>query len=181
MLMNAQESCLLLVDVQEKLTPFVSEQVALINNCRWLLRLAKELNVMTLISEQYPKGLGNTIPELQNIIKDTAYAKVHFSCASDGSCMHAITATNRNQIIVIGIEAHVCVLQTAIELQLENKQVFVVADAVSSRNVEDKDIALARMRMLGIQIVTKEMVFFEWLRQAGTAEFKRLSQEFMKN
>lgn len=181
MLMSAQESCLLLVDVQEKLTPFVMENTALINNCHWLLRLAKELNVVTVITEQYPKGLGNTVSQLQEVTSNTAYTKVHFSCAGDKDCMHAITATNRNQIIIIGIEAHVCVLQTAIELQLANKQVFVVADAVSSRHNEDKAIALARMQMLGIQIVTKEMVFFEWLRQAGTAEFKRLSQEFMKN
>ncbi len=181
MLLNAQHSCLLLIDVQEKLIPKIMEHEQLVANCRWLLQLAKRLNVPILGSEQYPKGLGHTVAELHELVPTDAWLeKVHFSCASDDGCLKRIDQLKRKQIVIAGIEAHVCVLQTAMELQAHNKQVFVVVDAVSSRHALDKKTALKRMSAAGIQPVTKEMVFFEWVHQAGTPEFKKLSQEFLR-
>lgn len=181
MLIEKDTSCLLLVDVQEKLTPLVQNHQKLIQNCEWLLFAAKELAVPIIVSEQYPKGLGHTVTSLKTFITKPHLEKTHFSCASDTACLQEINQTNAKQIIIIGIESHVCVLQTAIELQMRDKQVFVVADAVSSRNKMDYEMALERMRALGIQIVTKEMVVFEWLHQAGTEKFKSLSKALFKS
>lgn len=181
MLLEAQKSCLLLIDVQEKLTSKILRHEELITNCRWLLQVAHRLNVPILGSEQYPKGLGHTVSQLRELIPAYAWMeKLHFSCASDKACLTKIDAANRSQIVIAGIEAHVCVMQTAIELQGNGKQVYVVADAVSSRHELDLKMALQRMRAAGIQIVTKEMLLFEWLHQSGTAEFKQMSQEFLR-
>ncbi len=181
MLLQKDQSCFLLIDVQEKLTPKVLDSEKLIANCRWLLQVAQRLNVPTLVSEQYPKGLGHTVSTLQELFDTKKVAeKVHFSCAADAGCLQEINKLQRVQIVIAGIETHVCVMQTAIELKNHGKQVFIVADAVSSRHQQDADLALQRMRDAGIKIITKEMVLFEWLRQAGTAEFKQMSQEFLR-
>jgi nicotinamidase-related amidase len=181
MLLQAVDSCLLLIDVQEKLTPLIYESEALIKNCDWMMRLAQRLQVPTLVSEHYPKGLGFTVKPLNSLAPaENFMEKVHFSCVADKACLSKIKFAEKNQIILIGIEAHVCVLQTAIGLKEQGKQVFVVADAVGSRDLQDKKLALKRMRQLGIQIISKEMAFFEWIHQAGTPEFKQLSKEFLQ-
>ena len=181
MLLNSQHSCLVLIDVQEKLSPHVHEPDLLIKNCKWLLEVANQLDVPMLASEHYAKGLGGTIPELKKLIpKNACMQKVHFSCASDDTCLNKIHALGRDHIVLIGIEAHICVLQTAIELLDPTKEIFVVADAVSSRSKRDMEIGLQRMQNHGVNIVTKEMVFFEWLKQAGTEEFRAMSKQFMK-
>ena len=181
MLINAEKSCLLLVDVQEKLAPMVHQAQTMIDNCLWLLKLAREVDIPLLVTEQYPRGLGQTLSSLKSMmIEEDAIDKVHFSCAADGSCMSRLDDLGRSQVIIAGIETHVCILQTAIELVERGKQVFVVVDAVSARGDLDHQTGLARMRSHGIELVTKEMVFFEWLRQAGTPRFKVLSQAFMK-
>lgn len=181
MLLNREHSCLVLIDVQEKLTPHVQEPDTLIKNCKWLIEVANQLEVPVLASEHYSKGLSGTIPELKKLIPEDAFMqKVHFSCASDDECLNKIHALGRDQIILIGLEAHVCVLQTAIELLDPTKEIFVVADAISSRSKKDMKMGLQRMRNHGVNIVTKEMVFFEWLKKAGTDEFRELSKQFMK-
>lgn len=181
MLIDPKNSCLLVVDVQEKLVHAVHDSVQLINNCLWLLNVANRLQIPTLISEQYPRGLGKTIPELLSLVPTKqVMEKVHFSCAASPSCSALLEKVAVRQFVLIGIESHVCVLQTAIGLLEAGYQVFVVADAVSSRSAQDKELALARMRALGVQIVSREMVFFEWVQQAGTAEFKQLSKDFLQ-
>ena len=134
-----------------------------------------------LISEQYPKGLGATVAALKQVIPDDGqtFSKVSFSCVGEPKCLdllHAEGNAYRDQIVVAGIEAHICVTQTVMDLLAHDKKVFVVADAVSARTLEDKERALARMARAGAEIVTSESVMFEWLRVAGTAEFKDLSQ-----
>jgi nicotinamidase-related amidase len=181
MLIDPKNSCLLVVDVQEKLVHAVHESVQLINNCLWLMNVANRLQIPTLISEQYPRGLGKTIPELLSLVPaEQVMEKVHFSCATSPSCATLLEKVAVRQFVLIGIESHVCVLQTAIGLLKAGYQVFVVADAVSSRSAQDKEFALARMRALGVQIVSREMVFFEWVQQAGTPEFKQLSKDFLQ-
>lgn len=180
MLLNANRSCLLVIDVQEKLIPAQHEAEILLKNCHWLMQAAQKLQIPILLSEQYPKGLGLTVNTLRELVNENnIMTKLHFSCTADTDCMCKIVATQREQIVVIGIEAHVCVLQTAIGLLQAGKQVFVVADAVTSRNLADKKLALKRLQALGVQIVSKEMVLFEWLHQSGTELFKQVSRELL--
>ena len=181
MLLDPKNSCLLVVDVQEKLVHAVHESTQLIKNCLWLLNVANRLRIPILISEQYPRGLGRTLPELLSLVPaEQVMEKVHFSCTASPSCAPFLEKVAVRQFVLIGIESHVCVLQTAIGLLEAGHQVFVVADAVSSRSVQDKELALARMRALGIQIVSREMLLFEWVQQAGTPEFKQLSKDFLQ-
>lgn len=181
MLLNAEQSCFVLVDVQEKLIPTIYQHQNLIANCEWLLNLCNQLKVPVFISEQYPQGLGSTVPTLKNLVNENYYsAKTTFSCAADEACLEKINSLNKSQVVMAGIEAHVCVLQSAIDLSARGKQVFVVSDAIASRNLFDKEMALQRMRAAGIQIVTKEMVLFEWLRHSRHPKFKELSKMFLQ-
>ncbi|WP_045105829.1 hydrolase [Legionella hackeliae] len=180
MLLKREQSCLLLIDVQEKLTPHVKEPARLLDRCAWLIRLATELKVPLLVSEQYPKGLGGTIEPLKSLVSHCQCSeKVHFSCFREPSFKKNLESVEKKQMVLIGIETHVCVLQTAIDLQEAGYSVFVVVDAVSSRSEIDYKYGLKRMKQAGIQLITAEMVFFEWVGQAGTAEFKALSKAYL--
>lgn len=180
MLLNKEDSLLVLVDVQEKLTPAVLDSHSLIARCEWLLKLATRMSVPVLVSEQYPKGLGHTVTPLNSYGGKHRIEKVSFSCMQAADFIEKLRAFKKNQFLVIGIEAHVCVLQTAMDMKSAGYDVYVVVDAVSSRHPTDLKYALKRMKKEGIHLVTAEMVFFEWLRQAGTPEFKALSQEFLQ-
>lgn len=180
MLLERDLSCLLLIDVQEKLTPLVKNSDELVNNCKWLMNIASELDVPILVSEQYSKGLGKTVESLRCLIPgDIDIDKVHFSCYKDPIFLKSWGKLNKKQAIIAGIETHVCVLQTALDLLSSGVDVYVVVDAVSSRNPLDNQYALERMRAEGVQLVTREMVFFEWMEQAGTSVFKALSKAFL--
>lgn len=180
MLMDRNTSMLLLVDVQERLLPAMHEAQRVLDNTIWLTRIAHRLGVPVAASEQYPKGLGHTHADLRAHLSPGCVAeKLHFSCAA-AQCLGALPGGERRQVVLCGIESHVCVLQTALELHGQGKDVFVVADAVSSRNPSDRELALARMRGKGVEIVSREMVAFEWLRRAGTADFKDISSNFLR-
>lgn len=180
MLLQREQCALLLVDVQEKLAFAVHAAAKLIDHCDWILRLAQDCDVPIVISEQYPRGLGHTLPSLlQTAGNATLLEKTTFSCVAAGY-LNLSTGQERKQIVLIGIEAHVCVMQTAMELKAAGKQVFVVADAVSSRSPEDCELALARMRSAGIHIISREMALFEWIRDSGHPHFKQLSQRYLQ-
>lgn len=186
MLINLKKSCLLIVDVQIKLTPLVLNHEAVVEHCAWLMRLANELAVPVHIAEQYPKGLGCTVPALAQAIPDLMkpIAKTHFSCVADLNYHHLITQeSNRaySDFILAGIETHVCILQTALQLKEMGKNVFVIVDAVSARHELDHRYGLKRMKAAGVELVTREMVFFEWLRDSAHPAFKTLSAEFMSS
>ncbi|PIE83446.1 MAG: hydrolase [Candidatus Contendobacter odensis] len=181
MLIKAETSCLLVVDIQERLMGAIHDAEQIIANSIWLIQIAQRLGIPVLASEQYPKGLGHTVTAIRNQLSTEALMeKMHFSCAADRTCMRRIDAIGRNQIIIIGIEAHVCILQTALELQAMGKHVFLVADAVSSRSPRDIALALERMRAANVCIVSREMVVFEWLHQAGTDVFREISRNFLR-
>ncbi len=181
MLITADQSCLLIVDVQAKLAPAVEGCERVIANCAMLMQVAARMQVAVLVSEQYPEGLGPTVPELAKLAPAGALmAKEHFSCMGDAGCSGRIQGLERSQIIIAGMESHVCVLQTAFGLIHEGREIFIVADAVSSRSTEDRRLALERLRDGGASIVTTEMVLFEWVGRAGTPEFKELSK-MLKN
>lgn len=180
MLLQKEKSCLIVIDVQEKLAPLVAHIDQVIASCQWLMRLATELDVPLLVTEQYQKGLGATIEPLRKLMPGkTDIDKLSFSCTHDPSFQKHWQLVNKKQAILTGIETHVCVLQTAFELLRAGVQVFVVVDAVGSRNDLDHDCALQRMQQAGVQLVTREMIFFEWLEQAGTPTFKALSKVFI--
>ncbi len=176
MLIERQRSCLLVIDVQERLLPAMAEGGNVVANAAVLIKAANRLGVPVLLSEQYPKGLGPTVAALSALVPEgPAVAKTEFSCAAAPGYLDRLRATGRDQLVLAGIEAHVCVLQTALQFRSLGYAVFVVADAVSSRKLESVGLALARMREAGAVPVTTEMVLFEWLGRAGTAEFKELS------
>jgi nicotinamidase-related amidase len=182
MLLQKEKSSLLIIDVQEKLTPLVLAPDHLVTQSLWLMRLASELDVPLLVSEQYTHGLGATVEPLRKFMPGkTDIDKLHFSCYRDPIFMKNWQMLNKKQVVIAGIETHVCVLQTAMDLQDAGVEVFVVIDAVSSRHEIDHRYALKRMKQAGIQLVTSEMVFFEWVEQAGTSVFKALSQAFLRN
>ncbi|MEO8038077.1 MAG: hydrolase [Betaproteobacteria bacterium] len=179
-LIGADTSTLLIVDVQAKLLPAIHEGPRVLANCMWLVQVARRIGVPVLASEQYPQGLGPTAPELAALLPaETTRTKVHFSCVADG-CFDGIEAWQRPQLVVAGTEAHVCVLQTVLDLAATGRQVFVVGDSVGSRRTDDRDLALARCRQHGIDVVSREMVAFEWLHRAGTDLFREVSRTFIR-
>lgn len=161
--------------------PAVHDADRIVANGAWLIQIAQRLNVPVLASEQYPRGLGHPVAAIRELLPAEAFMeKLHFSCAAERDCMRRIDALGRQQIVVIGAEAHVCVLQTALDLHAAGRDVYLVADAVSSRSPRDVELALERMRAEGVRVVSREMVVFEWLHQAGDDRFREISREFLR-
>jgi nicotinamidase-related amidase len=177
MLIERDKSCLLVVDVQEKLVPAMADPAGVIRNAGILMQAAARLGIPLAVSEQYPQGLGTTVPELRALAPDAArVAKLSFSCAGDPALQQRIKETQRSLIVIAGLEAHVCVLQSALGFRQAGYGIVVVADAISSRTPANRDAALQRLRENGVEVATTEMVVFEWLGLAGTPEFKELSR-----
>jgi hypothetical protein len=177
MLIDAGRSGLLIVDVQEGLAPVMADPRRIYRGCGLLMRAAGRLGLPLLVSEQYPKGLGRTVGELLELApEDAVVEKIHFSCAADPAIRSRLDGWGRRQIVVAGIEAHVCVLQTALGLKAIGYEPVVVADACSSRSPDNHTAAMSRLAANGVEVATVEMVVFEWLHRAGTPEFKDLSQ-----
>ncbi len=179
MLMNADTSQLLIIDVQVRLLPVITAPERVVERCNILLAAAKELEIPTTVSEQYPKGLGPTDDSIKLANSDQVMAKSAFSCVRDNAIaerLGQLKEDGRHQVVIGGIESHVCVQQTALDLTDAGFEVSIVADAVSSRASESVELAFARMRDEGVSIVNTEMVVFEWLKRAGTPEFKTLSK-----
>ena len=171
--MNAKDSLFLIVDIQEKLAPVMFHKEDVIAENVKLLKTAKTLNIPYLVTEQYPQGIGGTVSDLSDLFEPSdVVEKMTFSSMGEPSFVDAIEKKGKKQIIVSGMETHVCVLQTVMDLLDAGYNVFVVEDAVSSRTAKNKLLGLDRMRHAGAHIVSTEMVMFEWLERAGTADFK---------
>jgi nicotinamidase-related amidase len=180
MLINADHSLLLLIDLQERLAPAIEDIDTVLRHNLWLVAVAQRLAVPVGATVQYPSGLGPLVPELTACIApERVVEKIHFSAVADG-CLERLPDFSRRQIVLTGTESHVCVLQTALGLRALGKEVFVVAEAVGSRRATDKELALARLRQAGCHIVSREMVAFEWLHKAGTDRFRQISREFLR-
>ena len=176
MLLSASQSCLLIIDMQERLIPAIYQGGAAVERAALLATAAAKLGVPVLVTRQYPKGLGGTVETLRRLYPEGSnFDKTHFASTGESGFKERLEGLGRSQIVVVGAEAHVCVLQTVLGLREDGKSVFVVADAVGSRTPADKELGLARMRDGGAQIVSSEMVVFEWLEKAGTPVFKELS------
>ena len=175
MLIDRAQSLLLVVDIQEKLAPAIHDGATAITNNRRLLAGAAHLGIPVFVSEQYVRGLGPTVPELLPLPAGTErFEKTHFSCTREAGVLDRLAASGRRQILVTGMETHVCVLQTVLGLLAAGYAVFLIEDAASSRTPANRAAAISRMRDAGAHIVTTEMVLFEWLERAGTDEFRTL-------
>jgi nicotinamidase-related amidase len=145
--------------------------------CSRLLLAANALGIPAIASEQYPRGLGRTVPELADLVPPALrYEKMEFSCYANAAIRQALTRVNRPQVVLAGIEAHVCVLQTALDLAAAGSAVFVVTDGTASRRPESREMAFRRLAGAGVTLVTLEMVLFEWLRSAADPEFRAISR-----
>lgn len=174
MLIRADDSVLVIIDMQDRLVPAMQAPARTIRNARTLMASAEELDIPVILTEQYPDGLGHTVPDLTPGPSATVLSKMHFSCMEDHDFARHFRALGRRQAVLAGMEAHVCVLQTAASLIEEGYQVFVVSDATASRTLESEQACIARLSAAGAGIATTEMVVFEWLGQAGTPAFRKL-------
>ncbi len=173
MLIRAEESALVVIDMQERLVPAMQAPARTIRNTRTLCAGAREMGVPVVMTEQYPQGLGRTVPELETP-GATVLPKMHFSCMEDDGFAAHFRSLGRSQAVIAGMEAHICVVQTAASLIEDGFEVFVVSDATASRTLESEAACIARLSACGAGIVTTEMVVFEWLGQAGTPQFKNM-------
>jgi nicotinamidase-related amidase len=177
MLLDRCRSVLFIVDMQARLAPAMEGAEAILARTRILLEAASRLEIPIVVSEQYPQGLGHTderllpLPESARVLP-----KLAFSAARDPAIREHLDRLGRPQVVLAGMETHVCVLQTALGLREAGHEVAVVADAVGSRLPERRELGLARMRARGVEVVDSEMVVFEWLGEAGTPVFRELSR-----
>ncbi|MEM6616656.1 MAG: isochorismatase family protein [Pseudomonadota bacterium] len=181
MTLHAEQSQLLLIDMQERLVPAMRQPERVIKKASILAEAAAVIGVPVTISEQYRKGLGATNEVVLAATKKRAVSleKMAFSCHRDEGLRERLTqlrSEGKRDVVIAGVESHVCVLQTALDLAEHDFGVVVVADATSSRFKRDARLAFRRLREAGVIVVSTEMVVFEWLERAGTAEFKALSK-----
>jgi len=173
-LISKERAVLVIIDVQERLFSHMAEKERLLENLAKMIRFAEIMKIPILLTEQYSKGLGETIPEIRKIIPQIQpIEKVEFSCLESEKFKEPLAKLGAKTLIITGIEAHICVTQTAIEALDAGFRVCVVSDAVSSRNLEDKAISLERLRHYGVAVVSTEMLMCELLKKAGTPEFKK--------
>jgi nicotinamidase-related amidase len=176
MLMSADRCGLLVIDMQERLLPAVEDAARITANTVILLDAAARLGVPALASEQYPEGLGGSVPDVaERLPAGATLAKTEFSCMTNAAYAKRLRELVRPQAVVAGAEAHVCVLQTVAGLIGEGLEVFVVEDAIGSRRRESKRAAIERMRAWGASVVTTEMVVFEWMGRSDIPAFRELS------
>lgn len=173
------QTLLVIIDVQEKLIPVIHESERLVRNIDRLVRGCRVLGVPAIVTEQYVKGLGPTVETIRESLTGTGSMPIEKSCFSAHGCEAFVTqleTLGRTQILLAGVETHVCVYQTAEDLLSAGFSVSVVADAVSSRDPLHRDVALRRMENDGAALTTTEMALFELTRTAGTDEFRAISR-----
>jgi nicotinamidase-related amidase len=174
-LMSRDDTALLVVDVQQRLLPAIAGRDRIVWNIRRLVDGARLLGVVVAATEQYPKGLGATIPVLAERL-GAVPSKLMFSCRECSEIFSEFAEQGRRNVLVVGIESHVCVQQTVLDLLGEGFRVFVAVDAVGSRYEIDYQTALRRMETSGATLTTTEAALFEWCEVAGTDAFKQISQ-----
>ena len=178
LLMNRNDTAILVVDVQQKLLPHIADNEELLWNIGRLVRGAKILDMPVFATEQYPKGLGTTVNELTSQFpgNTNVFEKLMFSVRECDQLFKQLQDRNIKNVLLLGIETHVCVLQSAMDLMGSGFDVFVCIDAVGSRFEEDYMTAMQRMETSGAVLVSTEMALFEWCERAGSPEFKKISR-----
>ncbi len=176
-MLEIQNCCLVVVDVQGKLAQLMQGRQTLFENIQVLIKSAKILNIPILWCQQCPASLGPTVPEIAQLLKDDEpINKSAFSCCGDEQFNIRLNELARNQVLLCGIETHVCIYQTVVDLLRKGFSVDVIADAVSSRTMENKQIAIERMTAGGVNISSVEMALFELLKTAEHAQFKQVAK-----
>lgn len=174
-MLNPENTVLVVVDVQEKLSRAMHEEKAFIAGAVKVVTGAKILGLPVIRTEQNPKGLGETVPEVAELLTDVpAVTKLSFSCCGEPNFLEQLAALNRKQVLILGIESHVCVYQTVADLVRDGYEVQVVADAVSSRTPGNKAIGLERCKELGASLTSAETALFELLKTADGEKFKQM-------
>jgi len=172
-----ENTALLVIDIQERLFPLIWEHEKLTRNVPILIEGMKVLGIPVFVTEQYVKGLGQTIPEIAACLTGIErIEKMSFSCCDESRFMMDLASSGKENIIIAGIESHVCVLQTVLDLVKNAYHPIVVEDCISSRKPNDKLIAIVRMRSEGAIITTYEAILFELLRYSGGETFKAISK-----
>jgi nicotinamidase-related amidase len=180
MALGREHTALVLIDVQERLFPAMDSdhREEVMRNLKVLAATAQRLRLPTVVTEQYPKGLGHTLPEMQAALPTDLepIEKVAFSCWGVETFRHRLTASGARQVLLGGIEAHVCVLMSALDLLAAGYGVHVVADAVTSRTQANWRLAMDQLRQAGAVVTTTETVLFQLLRQADSDDFRELAR-----
>ena len=180
MRIRPDDSLLLVVDLQQALLPAIDGGEAIVEAAGWLLDVAAQIGIPSLATEHCPQRIGLTDARLRRRFSpERLIGKTHFSAVSEGALL-AAPAAARQQWVVIGTEAHVCVQQTVLDLLAAGREVFVVDEAVGSRRGRDKALALQRMQQNGAEIVSREMVAFEWLQDANSPVFRDVLKRFIR-
>jgi nicotinamidase-related amidase len=177
-MLTIDNTALIVIDVQGKLAQLMYQKETLFANVKRMIKGAQVLDIPMIWTEQVPEKLGQTTPEIAELLVGSAQpiSKSSFSCCGDKTFMEAFKALNRHQVLLLGIESHVCVYQTALDLLDMGYEVQVVTDAVSSRVVENKQIGLDRMKETGAMLTSTEMALFEMLRVAAGEKFKAITK-----
>ncbi len=180
-ILNESNSILLIIDIQEKLIPVITEKDKIICNAIRLIDSANILNIPIISTEQSPQKLGPTINIIKDKIRHQSIEKSDFSCTQCNELMRRLTVEEITNVIICGIESHICVLQTAINLIEKHYQVHIIVDSIGSRNALDKDIALKRLQSSGAILSTTETAIFELCKTSNRKEFKSISNIIKQN
>ena len=175
-MLDIKKCCLVVVDVQGKLAQLMYSKEALFANIQILIKSAKILDIPIIWCQQCPDSLGPTVPQIAELLTDNKpIDKANFSCCGEEKFNNELNSLARKQILLCGIEAHVCIYQTAVDLLQKEYNVDVIADAVSSRTQENKQLAISRMAAEGVKISCTEMALFELLKTADHEKFKQIA------
>jgi nicotinamidase-related amidase len=174
----AEDTMAIVIDIQERLVPVIHDNEELLHNTQILIKGLQTLGIPMVVTQQYTKGIGMTVPALSEVFgEDFAYYdKLSFSCAGDEAILKKIEATGKKNVIICGIEAHICVLQTVIDLIANGYQVILVEDCVSSRKERDRQVGIKRAVSEGAILTSYESILFELTRVAGTEVFRSISR-----
>ncbi len=176
-LLSSEKSALLIIDMQERILPVIHQYDNVVENTVKLIKGFNVLGLPIFHTEQYPKGLGPTVNAIKDELKNNeAIQKLSFSCSGAIELFDELEKRSLSQVVVCGVESHVCVQQTVLDLLANEFQVNVAADSVSSRKIKDYEIALSRMAKYGAEVTTSEAILFELLNVCGTVEFKQISR-----
>jgi len=183
MIIDPKNSCLVIVDVQTKLTEKIASNDKIVNYITFLIEVSKVLNIPIILSEQYPQGLGETTPLIKESLRGTTTEKIKktsFSCLGSESFNSILKKCEKKQIILTGIETHICILQTSFDLIKKGFDVFLIDEATGSRDETHKQIGIERMKRFGVILTNFEMLLFELLRDSKNPYFKELSSFIKK-
>ncbi len=175
-IIQRKKTAFVLIDIQEKFRPAIHRLDEVISNAKILVRSSQILDIPLIVTEQYPKGLGKTVGEIEIPANVPLIEKLHFSCFGNNEFAEKVKKLGVSSLVLFGIETHVCLLKTALDGLERGLEIYMVADAMSSRTQENKSIALERMRQSGAFIVSTEMLLFQLLEYSGTDEFKAISK-----